>query len=80
MTYALAIFDLDDTLAPSKSKVDASIVDLLVDLDVRTRGLFPIAALQDELSAMLGERVDVVPQDALAPHVAQNALAEAVPL
>lgn len=32
MTYALAIFDLDDTLAPSKSKVDASIVDLLVDL------------------------------------------------
>lgn len=32
MTYALAIFDLDDTLAPSKSKVDPSIVDLLVDL------------------------------------------------
>jgi predicted nucleotidyltransferase/DNA-binding XRE family transcriptional regulator len=55
-------------------------IDLLVDLDVRTRGLFPIAALQDELSALLGERVDVVPQDALAPHVAQNALAEAVPL
>jgi predicted nucleotidyltransferase/DNA-binding XRE family transcriptional regulator len=55
-------------------------IDLLVDLDVRTRGLFPVAALQDELSALLGERVDVVPQDALAPHVAQNALAEAVPL
>ncbi len=32
MTYALAIFDLDDTLAPSKSKVDPSIVELLVDL------------------------------------------------
>ena len=45
-------------------------IDLLVDLDVRARGLFPIAGLQD----------DVVPQDALAPHVAQNALAEAVPL
>ena len=55
-------------------------IDLLVDLDVRTRGLFPLAALQDELSALLGERVDVVPQDALAPHVAQNAMAEAVPL
>ncbi|MBU4335662.1 MAG: helix-turn-helix domain-containing protein [Actinobacteria bacterium] len=55
-------------------------IDLLVDLDVRTRGLFPVAALQDELSTLLGERVDVVPQDALAPHVAQNALAEAVPL
>jgi predicted nucleotidyltransferase len=36
--------------------------------------------LQDELAALLGERVEVVPQDALAPHVAKNALAEAVPL
>ena len=32
MTYSLAIFDLDDTLAPSKSRVDTSIVDLLVSL------------------------------------------------
>ena len=32
MTYALAIFDLDDTLAPSKSKVDPTVVDLLVAL------------------------------------------------
>lgn len=55
-------------------------IDLLVDLDVRTRGLFPVAALRDELSEMLGERFDVVPQDALAPHVAHTALAEAVPL
>jgi uncharacterized protein len=55
-------------------------IDLLVDLDVRSKGLFPLAALQDELSEMLGERVDVVPQEALDPHVAVNALAEAVPL
>jgi predicted nucleotidyltransferase len=55
-------------------------IDLLVDLDVRTKGLFPLAALQDELSELLGERVDVVPQDALEAHVAVNALAEAVPL
>src|SRR5665648_1035460 len=55
-------------------------IDLLVDLDVRTRGLLPVAALQDELRALLGERFDVVPQEALAPHVAANALAEAVPL
>src|SRR5665648_565998 len=55
-------------------------IDLLVDLDVRTRGLLPLAALQDELQELLGERFDVVPQDALAPHVAANALAEAVPL
>ena len=55
-------------------------IDLLVDMDVRSRGLFPLAALGDELTALLGERVDVVPVDALAPHVAANALAEAVPL
>ena len=55
-------------------------IDLLVDFDVRSRGLFPLAGLQDELAALLGERVEVVPQDALAPHVAKNALAEAVPL
>jgi predicted nucleotidyltransferase len=54
-------------------------IDLLVDFDVRS-GLFPLAGLQDELAALLGERVEVVPQDALAPHVAKNALAEAVPL
>jgi len=55
-------------------------IDLLVDFDVRSRGLFPLARLQDELTVLLGERVDVVPEDALAPHVAKNALAEAVPL
>ena len=55
-------------------------VDLLVDLDVRTRGLLPLGALADELSVLLGERVDVAPADALAPHVAESALAEAVPL
>lgn len=55
-------------------------IDLLVDLDVRTRGLLPVAALQDELEALLGERVDIAPRQALAPHVATAALAEAVPL
>lgn len=55
-------------------------VDLLVDLDVRRRGLLPLGAIADELSALLGERVDVAPAGALAPHVAESALAEAVPL
>jgi predicted nucleotidyltransferase len=55
-------------------------IDLLVDLDVRSKGLFPLAALRDELSELLGERVDVVPQEALDADVAVNALAEAVPL
>ncbi len=55
-------------------------IDLLVDFDVRSRGLFPLAGLQDELAVLLGEKVDVVPQAALAPRVAKNAVAEAVPL
>lgn len=59
---------------------DDSDIDLLVDMDVRSRGLFPLAALGDELTVLLGEHVDVVPVDALAPNVAANALAEAVPL
>ncbi|GAA2725817.1 helix-turn-helix domain-containing protein [Cellulomonas aerilata] len=55
-------------------------IDLLVDLDVRTAGLLPLGAIADELSALLGERVDVAPTGALAPEVAESALAEAVPL
>ena len=55
-------------------------VDLLVDLDVRTRGLLPLGAMADELSALLGERVDVVAASTLASSVANSVLAEAVPL
>lgn len=55
-------------------------IDLLVDLDVRRRGLLPLAAIADEVSELLSERVDVAPASALAPHVADEALAEAVPL
>lgn len=55
-------------------------VDLLVDLDVHTRGLLPLMAIADEVSALLRERVDVVAASALAPHVAEATLAEAMPL
>ena len=55
-------------------------VDLLVDLDVRTRGLLRLVAMAEELSALLGEPVDVVAASALASDVADSALAEAVPL
>lgn len=55
-------------------------IDLLVDFDARAQGLFPLARLQDELAVLLGERVDLVPQGALAPHVAKQALDEAVAL
>ncbi|WP_052113521.1 nucleotidyltransferase family protein [Actinotalea fermentans] len=55
-------------------------VDLLVDLDVHTRGLLPLAAMSDELSVLLDERVDVVASGALAREVLTSALSEAVPL
>jgi predicted nucleotidyltransferase len=58
----------------------ASDVDLLVDLDVHTRGLLPLLGLTDELAALLGERVDVAAASALAPEVAAVILAEAAPL
>jgi predicted nucleotidyltransferase len=72
-------FRIFGSVARGADRPDSDI-DLLVDFDVRSRGLFPLAGLQDELASLLGERVEVVPQDALAPHVAKNALAEAVPL
>lgn len=55
-------------------------IDILVDLDVRTHGLLPLAELQDDLERLLGESIDVVARGALAAHVAERALAEAVPL
>ncbi len=67
------------SVARGKDGPDSDI-DLLVDLDVRTHGLLPLGAMADELSALLGEKVDVAPADALAPHVAESALVEAVPL
>lgn len=67
------------SVARGEDRPDSDI-DLLVDFDVRSRGLFPLARLQDELAALLGERVDVVARDALAPHVMAAALAEAVTL
>ena len=55
-------------------------IDFLVDLDVHTYGLVPVMELNDELSRLLGEKIDVAPRSALAPHVAKQALADAVPL
>ena len=54
-------------------------VDLLVDFDL-TQGLLPILKLNQQLSRLLGERVEVIPVGALKPEVLKNALSEAVPL
>lgn len=42
--------------------------------------LFDIGALEAELAALLGERVDLVPDDGLRPHSRDKILAEAVAL
>ncbi len=57
----------------------SSDIDLLVDFDV-SAGLMPIVRLTRELERLLGQRVDVAPQELLKPRVRARALAEAVPL
>jgi len=67
------------SVARGQDRADSDL-ELLVDFDVRSGGLFPLARLADELTLLRGERVEVVPAGALAQRVAKNALAEAVPL
>jgi predicted nucleotidyltransferase len=54
-------------------------IDLLVTLP-NGASLFDIGALEAGLTALLGERVDLVPDDGLRPHSRDEILAEAVPL
>jgi hypothetical protein len=54
-------------------------IDFLVDFDL-SNGLLPIIRLNDELSVLLGDRVEVAPAGVLKEEVLKRALAEAVPL
>ena len=54
-------------------------IDLLVTLPSGA-SLFDIGALEAGLTALLVERVDLVPDDGLRPHSREEILAEAVPL
>src|SRR5450756_2765958 len=47
------------SVARGQDRADSDI-DLLVDMDVRARGLFPLAARGDEVTGLVGEQVDVV--------------------
>lgn len=58
---------------------ESSDIDFLVDFDT-SEGLLPIVRLNNELSKLLGERVDVAPVSVLRPNVLESAIAEAVPL
>lgn len=59
--------------------VETSDIDLLADLDAGV-SLLDLIGLEDELSDLLGVKVEVVPARALRPHVRASALAEALPL
>jgi predicted nucleotidyltransferase len=55
------------------------------DLDVlvtfkRPVGFIRLVSLENELSDLLGIKIDLVPRNALRPHVAANALREAIPV
>jgi uncharacterized protein len=54
-------------------------VDLLVDLDDGV-GLVALAALERELTDLLGAPVDVVPADTLKTQIRDEVLAESIPL
>lgn len=54
-------------------------IDFLVDFDL-SHGLLPILRLNEELSELLGDRVEVAPVGVLKQEVLKHALEEAVPL
>ena len=54
-------------------------VDFLVALE-RGRTLLDLVALEDELSALIGRKVDLVVEGGLSPHIGPNILREAVGL
>lgn len=45
-------------------------IDLVVDIDFRDQGLFPLLELRDAVSELLGEPVDLVAASLLKPEVA----------
>ena len=61
-----------------EDKADSDI-DLLVALE-RGRTLLDLVALEEELTALLGRKVDVVVEGGLSPYIGPNILREAVGL
>jgi predicted nucleotidyltransferase len=55
-------------------------LDVLVEFDDRLLSLLQFIALEDELSDMLGVKVDLVEKSALKPAIGRHVLAEVVPV
>jgi hypothetical protein len=66
------------SVARGEDREDSDI-DFLVDFDL-SGGLLPILRLNEELSELLGDRVEVAPVGVLKQEVLDHALEEAVPL
>lgn len=67
------------SVARGTDRVDSDI-DLLVDFDASSRGLFPVLDFQDAVAALLNEKVDVSVRQLLTPAVARTAMRDEVPL
>jgi len=55
-------------------------LDILVEFDDRSLTLLQFIALEHELSALLGVKVDLVEKNSLKPAIGRHILQEAVPV
>lgn len=75
--YPVASLAVFGSWARGEQRADSDL-DLLVEFDGPIG--WQIVTLEDELSARLGVKVDLVPRRALRPHLGARILAEAVPV
>lgn len=61
-------------------ETETSDIDIMVDFDIRNRGLMPFLDAMDALQELFIPQIDLVPRAALAERVALHAQREAVPL
>jgi predicted nucleotidyltransferase len=76
--YGVARLGLFGSRVRGDSRADSDL-DVLVSFH-RNPGLLTIVTLENELSDLLGVRVDLVLADSLRPHAGRRILAEVVPV
>jgi predicted nucleotidyltransferase len=76
--YGVTSFSVFGSRVHGAARPDSD-VDVLVEFD-RAPGFFQFVALEDELTRLLGRRVDLVMRKALRPRIGRRILAEAVPV
>jgi predicted nucleotidyltransferase len=76
--YGVSSLALFGSYVRGEQRADSDL-DVLVTF-VRKPGLFRFIALENELSDLLGVKVDLVLRDALKPHIGKRVLKDAVPI